>query len=126
MSTNGSINLSNESPASSSTDHSDNEEAPPPFQSVEPPSFILSATLEEVNQQHPPVSSRMATWIFNTVWHNYPPSNQPLSAQEAEDLLLKNNDLSATVHTTAYGLVFTIHRHTTQFTQQLRESEQHV
>src|SRR6266851_4182539 len=111
MSTNGSINLSNESPA---------------FQSVEPPSFILSATLEEVNQQHPPVSSRMATWIFNTVWHNYPPSNQPLSAQEAEDLLLKNNDLSATVHTTAYGLVFTIHRRTTQFTQQLRESEQHV
>ncbi len=80
MSANGSLNLSNESLAPSSDGHSNTKEAPPPFQSVEPPSFILSATLEEATQRHPPVSPGMATWIFNTVWHDYPPSNQPLSA----------------------------------------------
>ncbi len=68
----------------------------------------------------------MATCIFNNVWHDYPPSNQPLSTQEAEDLLLENDDLSTTIYTTAYGLVSTIHRHAAQFTQQLRESEQPV
>jgi len=86
---------------------------------MEPPSFVLSAALEEATQQHPPVSSGTATWIFNTVWCDYPPSNQPLSAQEAKDLLLENDDLSMMVCATAYGLVSTIHRHATQFTQQL-------
>ncbi|SRR5216683_2911110 len=119
MSANGSLDLSNESPASPLGTHSGDKEAPLPFQSVEPPSFALSATLEEVTQQHPPVSPGMATWLFNMVWHDYPPSNQPLSAQEAEDLLLENNDLSTTIRATAYGLVSTIHHRTTQFTQQL-------
>src|SRR6266851_2466178 len=118
MSANGSVNLSNELPASSSDGHSNTKEAPPPFQSVEPLSFVLSAALEEVTQQHPPVSPGTATHIFNSVWHDYPPSNQPLSTQEAEDLLLKNNDLSTTVRTTAYGLISTIHCRAAQFTQQ--------
>src|SRR6266851_4487226 len=125
MSADGSIDLSNESPASSDG-HSNNKEAPPPFQSMEPPSFVLSAALKEVNQQHPPVSPRTATRIFNTVWRDYPPSNQPLSAQEAEDLLLENDDLSSTIRAMAYGLISTIHCHTTHFTQQLRESEQRI
>jgi len=116
MSTDRSLNLSNESPAPSSDSHSDSEEAPLPFQSMEPPSFVLSTTLEETTQQHPPVSPGTATWIFNMVWHDYPPSDQPLSAQEAKDLLLKNDDLSTTIHAMAYGLVSTIHRCTAQFT----------
>src|SRR6266851_1869418 len=124
MSANGSVNLSNELPASSSDGHSNTKEAPPPFQSVEPPSFVLSAALEEVTQQHPPVSPGTAPWIFNTGWHDYPPRNQPLYAQEAEDLLLKNNNLSTTIHATASGLISTIHCCTTQFTQQLQESKQ--
>src|SRR6266851_6414257 len=106
MSADRSVNLSNESPAPSN-DGSNLEGPPPPFQSEEPsnpPSFILNATLEEVNQQHPPVSPGMATQIFNFVWRDYPPSNQPLSMQEAKELLLKNDDLSTPIHTTAYGL----------------------
>ena len=91
---------------------------------MEPPSFILSTALKEATQQHPPVSPGTATHIFNNIWRDYPPSNQPLSAQEAEDLLLANDDLSTTVHTTAYSLISTIHCHAAQFTQQLRESEQ--
>ncbi len=109
MSADGSLNLSNESPASPSSTHSNNEEAPPPFQSVKPPSFALSAALEEATQQHPPVSPGTATQIFRSVWCDYPPCNQPLSAEEAEDLLLENNNLSTTIHATAYGLVSTIH-----------------
>jgi len=68
----------------------------------------------------------MATRIFNMVWHDYPPSNQPLSTQEAKDLLLENNNLSTTIRAMAYGLVSTIHHRAAQFTQQLRESEQCV
>src|SRR6266853_4517437 len=116
MSTDRSLNLSNESPPPSSDSHSDSEEALLPFQSMEPPSFVLSTTLEETTQQHPPVSPGTATWIFNMVWHDYPPSDQPLSAQEAKDLLLENDDLSTTIHAMAYGLVSTIHRCTAQFT----------
>src|SRR6266851_1974894 len=126
MSANSLLNLSNESPAPSSNGDTDNEDAPPPFESKEPPSFPLSVALEEATQQHPPVSPGTATWIFNMVWRDYPPSNQPLSTQEAKDLLLKNDNLSTTIHAMAYGLISTIHHHTTQFTQQLRESKQHV
>src|SRR6266851_6384142 len=114
MSADRSVNLSNKSPASS-TCSLINEEPLPHFQSVEPPTFALSATLEEASQQHPPVSPGTATCIFHNVWHDYPPNNQPLSAQEAEVLLLKNNNLGTTVCTTAYGLISTIHHRTAQF-----------
>jgi len=137
MSTNGSVDQSIESPASSISSIHENEEALPRFVSVEPPnftidiaheppSFALSAALEEATQQHPPVSPRMATHIFNCAWHDYVPRNEPLSAEEAEDFLLKNNDLSATVRATAYGLVSTIHRHTAQYTHNIRQLEQCV
>src|SRR6266851_245341 len=105
MSANGSINQSNESPASSVSSLHDEEEAPPRFVSVEPPtfatikiihdppSFALSAALEEATQQHPPVSPRTATRIFNRTWHDYIPRNEPLSAEEVEDFLRDNDDL---------------------------------
>src|SRR6266851_4261732 len=125
MSANGSVNLLNESLASLPS-HSKAKEALPPFESMEPPSFILSTALKEVTQQHPPVSPRTATRVFNSIWRDYPPSNQPLSTQEAEDLLLENDDLSSTIRAMAYGLISTIHCHTTHFTQQLRESEQRI
>src|SRR6266851_451422 len=135
MSADGSINQSNESPASSISSIHDDEEAPPRFVSVEPPTFALevthnppssalSAALEDATQQHPPVSPRMATRIFNHAWLDYIPYNQPLSAEEAEDFLLENNDLNATVCTTAYGLMSTIHHCTTQYTHNIRQSEQ--
>src|SRR5216683_4307805 len=130
MSADGSINQSNKSPASSISSDHDNEEPPPHFVSMEPPiialrvthnppSFPLSAALEEATQQHPPVSPRMATHIFNRAWCDYIPRNEPLSAEEAEDFLLKNNDLSATVRATAYGLVSTIHCCTTQYSHNI-------
>src|SRR6266851_10178267 len=98
MLANGSINQSNESPTSSVSSLRNKEEALPRFVSVEPPSFALSAALEEVTQQHPPVSPRTATHIFNRAWCDYLPSTEPLSAKAAEDFLLENDDLSATVH----------------------------
>src|SRR6267154_1685135 len=137
MSTDGSINQSNKSPTSSTSSLPDLEEAPLRFISVEPPTFAISVThdppsfalstaLEEATQQHPPVSPRMATCIFNHAWHDYIPHNEPLSAEEAEDFLLKNNDLNATVCATAYRLVSTIHRRATQYSHNMRQSEQHL
>ncbi len=126
----GSINQSNESPASS-VSSIPNDEPPPRFISVEPPtfvpvtithdppSFILSAALKEATQQHPPVSPRMATCIFNRAWHDYVPCNEPLSAEEVEDFLLKNDNLSATIRATAYGLVSTIHRRAAQYSHNM-------
>ncbi len=104
--------------------------APPCFISVEPPtfaleashnppSFVLSAALEEAAQQNPPVSPRTATHIFNHAWRDYIPRNEPLSAEEAEDFLLENDNLNATVRATAYGLVSTIHRHATQYSHNM-------
>src|SRR6266851_9382148 len=61
----------------------------------------------------PPVSPRTATQIFDTTWANYIPHNQPLSTQDAEELLLMNDGLSTTVHATTYGLISTIHCCTT-------------
>jgi len=81
-----------------------------------PSSFPLSIALNEANQQYPPVSPETATHIFNNAWATYGPYNQPLSTQETEDLLLEQEDLSNTIHATAYGLVSTIHCHTHQFT----------
>ncbi len=108
MSADGSINQSNESPASSVSDLHDSEEPLPHFISMEPPtfaitishdplSFALSAALKEATQQHPPVSPGTATHVFNRAWCNYVPRNEPLSAEEAEDFLLKNDNLNATV-----------------------------
>jgi len=130
MSADRSINQSNESPASFISSVHDDKEAPPRFVSMEPPtfalsaiseppSFALSATLKEVNQQHPPVSPRTATRIFNHAWRDYVPRNEPLSAEEAEDFLLKNDDLNTTVCATAYGLMSTIHHHTTQYSHNM-------
>src|SRR6266853_5898665 len=121
----GSINQSNESPASSVSSLPDEREPPPHFISVEPPtvisithdppSFALSAALKEATQQYPPVSPGMATRVFDRAWRNYIPCNEPLSTEEAEDFLLKNDNLNATVRATAYGLMSTIHRHATQY-----------
>src|SRR6266851_6342958 len=115
MSADGSLNQSIESPASSvSSAHDDDEEAPPRFVSMEPPnfgsiiithdplSFALSAALEEAAQQHPPVSPGTATRIFDRAWHDCIPHDEPLSAEEAKDFLLENDDLNTTVRTTAY------------------------
>ena len=132
MSADGSPNLSNESPASSITSvHNKDEEAPPHFVSVEPPnfgsiiithdppSFTLSAALEEAAQQHPPVSPGTATQIFNCTWCDRVPCDEPLSPEEAEDFLLENNDLSTTVCATTYGLVSTIHRRAAQYSHNM-------
>ncbi len=126
MSTNRSTNLSNKSLASSVSTLPNEQEPPPRFISMEPLSFILSAALEEATQQHPPVSPRTATHIFNHAWRDYLPSTEPLSAKAAEDFLLENDDLSATVHTTAYRLVSTIHRCAAQYSHNMRQSEQRV
>src|SRR6266851_148951 len=126
MSADGSINQSNKSPASSASSVLDDQEPPLRFVSVEPPSFILSAALEEATQQHPPVSPRTATCIFNRAWRDFIPRNEPLSAKEAEDFLLENDDLSTTVRATTYGLVSTIYRHTAQHSHHMRQSEQHI
>jgi len=132
MSADYSHDPSNESPTSSVSSLHNEDEAPPRFVSVEPPifsvievahdppSFALSAALEEATQLHPPVSPRTATRIFNCAWNN----DKPLSAEEAEDFLRSNEDLEATVWATAYGLVSTIHRRATQYTHTLQLSEQ--
>ena len=133
----GSINQSNESLASSVSSIHDDEEAPPRFVSVEPltfalevthdpPSFVLSTALKEATQQHPPVSPGTATHIFNHVWHDYVLRNKPLSTEEVEDILQENDDLDATVHATAYGLMSTIHRRAAQYSHNLRQSEQRI
>src|SRR6266851_9655735 len=113
MSADGTTNQSNKSPASSVSSLRDEDEAPPRFVSVEPPtfavievvhdppSFALSAALEEATQQHPPVSPGMATHIFNHAWGSDVPSSDPLSAEEVEDFLRSNEDLDATVRATA-------------------------
>jgi len=119
------MDQSNESPASSISSTHD-EEPPPCFVSEEPPSFALSTALEEATQQHPLVSPGMATHIFNCAWCNYIPHSEPLSAEEVEDFLLKNDDLSTTVHATAYGLVSTIHHHAAQYSHNMRQSEQRI
>src|SRR6266851_9703185 len=123
MSANGSHDPSNESPASSiSSLHDDDNEPPLRFVSVEPPnftiievvhnppSFALSAALKEATQLHPPVFPGTATHIFNHAWGDDAPTNEPLSAEEAEDFLRNNEDLESTIRATAYGLVSTIHR----------------
>jgi hypothetical protein len=124
-----SLNLSNESPASS-TRHSSpvqSNEPPPPFKAnPSPPSFPLSVALDEASQQHPPVSPGTATHIFNSAWANYGPTNQPLSPEDAEGLLLEQEDLGDTVRATAYGLISTVHRRTQQFDRQLRAAEGRV
>jgi len=135
MSADGSANPSNESPASSVSNLVDDK---PPLRFIsmelptfapftvthEPPSFVLSAALEEATQQHPPVSPGMATRIFNCAWCDYIPRNEPLSAEEAEDFLLENDNLSATVHATTYRLVSTIHRRAAQHSHYMQQSEQ--
>ena len=127
MSADRSHDPSNESPASSVSSLQNDDEAPPCFISVEPPtfttievihdppSFALSAALEEATQLHPPVSSGTATHIFNHAWpgNNHP--DDPLSPEAAEDFLRNNEDLETTVRATAYGLVSTIHRRTAQY-----------
>ena len=121
-------NPSIKSPASSHRSLLDNNEPPPPFSNTSatalietswPPSFPLSVTLAEADQRYPPVLPRMATRIFNSVWASYGPNNQLLSAQQAEDLLLKQEDLGNTICATAYGLVSTIHCYAAQFNHQL-------
>src|SRR5216683_4318395 len=136
MSADGSHDPSNESPASSVSSLHDEDEAPPRFVSVEPPnfaiievvhdppSFTLSAALEEATQLHPPVSPGTATRIFNHAWGDDAPTNAPLSAEDAEDFLRHNEDLESTIRATTYGLVSTIHRRTAQYTHNLRLSEQ--
>jgi len=61
----------------------------------------------------------MATHIFNRAWCDYIPRNEPLSAEEAEDFLLENNDLSTTIHATTYRLMSTIHCCTTQYSHNI-------
>src|SRR6266851_6274845 len=110
MSADGSINQSNKSLASTISSLLNEEEAPPRFVSMkppnfatvievihDPPSFALSAALEDASQQHPPVSPGTATCIFDRAWRNYVPRSKPLSAEEAEDFLHNNDDLDATV-----------------------------
>src|SRR6266851_1553944 len=137
MSADGSINQSNKSPASSVSSVPDDEEPPPCFISIEPPtfalavthnppSFVLSTTLEEATQQHPPVSPGTATRIFNHTWRNYVPCNEPLSAEEAEDFLHENDNLNATIRATAYRLMSTIHRRAAQYSHNIQQSEQRV
>jgi hypothetical protein len=75
--------------------------------------------LDEASQQHPPVSPGTATRIFNTAWAAYGPTNQPLSSEAAEDLLMEQEDLGNTICATAYGLISTIHRRTQQYDRQL-------
>jgi len=129
MSADGSINQSNESPASSvsSSVHEEDEEAPPCFVRVEPPNFssivithdpptfALSAALKEALQLHPPVSPGTASRIFDRTWRNHVPRDTPLSPEEAEDFLLENDDLNTTVRATAYGPISTIHRCAAQY-----------
>src|SRR6266851_6893741 len=128
----------NESPASSVSSLPNEDEAPPCFISVEqptfsaievthdPPSFILSAALEEATQLHPPVSPGTATRIFRRAWPDEDHPDDPLSAEAAEDYLHNNEDLKTTVQATTYGLVSTIHHHAAQYTHNIQLAEQHT
>src|SRR6266851_4987985 len=136
MSADGSHDPSIESPASSVSSLPAENEPPLRFVSVEPPnfaiievvhdppSFALSAALEEATQLHPPVSPGTATHIFNHAWGGDNPSNEPLSAEEGEDFLRCNEYLESTIRATAYWLVSTIHRRAAQYTHNLQLSEQ--
>ena len=136
MSADQSRDPSNESLVSSISSLPNEDEAPPHFVSVEPPnftiievvhdppSFTLSAALEEATQLHPPVSPGTATRIFNHAWPNDDHPDDPLSPEAAEDFLRNNEDLETTVRATAYGLVSTIHRRAAQYTHNLRLAEQ--
>ena len=138
MSADTSRNPSVESPASSVSSLCNEDEAPPRFISMEPPtfsiievvhdppSFALSAALEEATQVHPLVSPRTATHIFNHAWRGNDPSNEPLSAEEAENFLRSNEDLNTMVRATAYGLVSTIHCHAAQYAHNMRIAEQRI
>ena len=99
-----SLNLSNESPASTQAPSPNNDELPPPFETPSaaqegppPPSFPLSMVLSEASSQYPPVSPGTATHVFNNAWASYGPPNQPLSAEAAEDILLEQNDVNEAV-----------------------------
>src|SRR5216683_6589905 len=108
MSADASHDPSNESPTSSVSSLSGDNEPPPRFVSVEPPnftivevihdppSFALSAALKEVTQLHPPVSPGTATRIFNHAWPNDDDPDDPLSPEAAEDYLRNNEDLKTT------------------------------
>jgi len=136
MSANASHDPSNESPASFVSSLLGDDEPPPRFVSVEPPnftvievvhdppSFALSATLEEVTQLHPPVSPGTATRIFDHAWPNDGHPDGSLSPEAAEDYLRNNEDLETTVRATAYGLVSTIHHRATQYAHNMRLAEQ--
>jgi hypothetical protein len=128
-----SLNLSNESPASTRVPSPDNNEPPPPFQASTPaqegplpPSFPLSVALSEASSRYPPVSPGTATRVFNNAWASYGPPDQPLSAEAAEDILLEQDDINKAVRATAYGLVSTIHCRAQQYTQYMHESEGRV
>src|SRR5216683_732019 len=109
MSADGSHDPSNESPTSSISSLQNDDEAPPCFVSMEPPtfttieiihdppSFALSDALEAVTQLHPPVSPGMATHIFNRTWPGDNHPDNPLSPEAAEDFLHNNEDLETTV-----------------------------
>ena len=127
---NASLNLSNESPASTRAPSPDNNEPPPPFQASTPaqegpppPSFPRSVALSEASSRYPPVSPGTATWVFNNAWASYGPPDQPLSAKAAKDILLKQDDVNEAIQATAYGLISTIHRRAQQYMQYMRESE---
>jgi hypothetical protein len=99
-----SINLSNESPASTRAPSPNNNEPPPPFKTSTavqenqlPPSFPLSVALSKASLQYPPVSPGTATCVFNNAWASYSPPDQPLSAKAAEDILLEQDDVNEAV-----------------------------
>jgi hypothetical protein len=127
-----SLNLSNESPASTQAPSPNNNEPPPPFETPSsaqegpPPSFPLSVALSEASSRYPPVSPGTATCVFDNAWASYGPPDQPLSAKAAEDILLKQDNINEAVRATAYGLVSTIHRRAQQYTQYMRESKGRV
>src|SRR5216683_7737729 len=112
MSADGSHDPSNESPASSVSSLRNEDEPPPRLVSVElvsytaievihdPPSFALSAALEEAMQLHPPVSPGTATHIFNHAWPHDDHPDDPLSPEVAEDFLRNNKDLETMVRAT--------------------------
>ena len=125
-----SLNLSNESPASTRAPSPNNNEPPPLFQASTPaqegpppPSFLLSMVLSKASSRYPPVSPGTATRVFNNAWASYGPPDQPLSAKAAEDILLEQDNVNEAIWATAYGLVSTIHCHTQQYTQYMHESE---
>jgi hypothetical protein len=130
---NTSLDLSNESPASTRAPSPNNNKPPPPFQASTPaqegpppPSFLLSVALSEASSRYPPVSPRTTTQVFNNAWASYGPPDQPLSAEATKDILLEQDDINEAVRATAYGLVSTIHRRAQQYTQYMHESKGHV